>query len=148
VEAIIFIGIQATGKSTFYKERFFNSHVRISLDLLNTKNKQNKFLQTCLDTQSKFVIDNTSPLQKDREGIIQAAKEKKYKIVGYYFNSSIQDAIERNNERKGKAKIPEIGIKGCYSKLQIPSYDEGFDELYYVSIQDGSFIISDWKNEI
>ena len=34
MEAIIFTGIQATGKSTFYKQNFFNSHVRISLDLL------------------------------------------------------------------------------------------------------------------
>ncbi|MCB9352743.1 MAG: ATP-binding protein, partial [Lewinellaceae bacterium] len=32
MEGILFIGIQASGKSTFYKERFFNSHLRISLD--------------------------------------------------------------------------------------------------------------------
>ncbi|MEL6944740.1 MAG: ATP-binding protein, partial [Bacteroidota bacterium] len=36
MQAILFIGIQASGKSTFYKERFFNTHVRISMDLLNT----------------------------------------------------------------------------------------------------------------
>ncbi|MBN1315005.1 MAG: hypothetical protein JXA42_06040 [Anaerolineales bacterium] len=38
MQAVIFIGIQATGKSTFFKERFFNTHVRISLDLLKTRN--------------------------------------------------------------------------------------------------------------
>jgi len=26
MEAIIFIGIQATGKSTFFQQRFFNTH--------------------------------------------------------------------------------------------------------------------------
>ncbi len=29
-----FFGIQALGKSTYYKERFFRTHIRISLDLL------------------------------------------------------------------------------------------------------------------
>jgi len=34
MEAIIFIGIQATGKSTFFQQRFFATHVRINLDML------------------------------------------------------------------------------------------------------------------
>jgi predicted kinase len=36
MEAVIFTGLQATGKSSFFKERFFSTHVRISLDLLRT----------------------------------------------------------------------------------------------------------------
>ena len=148
MEAVLFIGIQATGKSTFYKQYFFNSHVRLSLDLLNTRNKLQRFLQTCLDTQSKFVIDNTNPEIKDRVAFIDIAKQKKYKIIGYYFNSSIEDALKRNIQREGKAKIPDIGIKGCYSKLQLPTYNEGFDVLYYVSIQNNEFVISEWQNEI
>ncbi len=31
MEAVIFIGIQAIGKSSFYKRRFFRMHVRINL---------------------------------------------------------------------------------------------------------------------
>jgi predicted kinase len=148
MEAIIFIGIQGTGKSTFYKENFFNSHIRISLDLLNTRNKQNKFLNTCFETQSRFVIDNTSPEIKDREPFIERAKERKYKVIGYYFRSNIIEAIERNSQRIGKEKIPVIGIKGCYNKLELPDLKEGFDELYYVEIINGQFKVSEWKNEI
>ncbi len=40
MEMIIFTGIPASGKSSFYKELFFNSHLRISMDLLNTRNKE------------------------------------------------------------------------------------------------------------
>ena len=40
MEAIVFIGLQASGKSSFYKERFFSTHVRISLDLLRTRNRE------------------------------------------------------------------------------------------------------------
>ncbi len=36
VQAILFSGIQATGKSSFYRERFFHTHVRINLDMLRT----------------------------------------------------------------------------------------------------------------
>jgi len=46
MEAIIFCGIQATGKTTFFKERFFKTHMRISLDQLNTRNKELRFIET------------------------------------------------------------------------------------------------------
>lgn len=132
MEAIIFIGIQATGKSTFYYEQFLNSHMRISIDLLNTRNKEQKFLDTCFSVQQSFVIDNTNPTSQEREKYIKQAKENKYKETGYYFQTKIEGSIERNKSRIGKAKIPEIGIKGTFSKLELPSIDEGFDELYYV----------------
>jgi predicted kinase len=31
MQAVIFIGIQATGKSTFFKEMFFTTHIRINI---------------------------------------------------------------------------------------------------------------------
>ena len=149
MQAIIFIGIQATGKSTFYKANFFNSHVRLSMDLLNTRNKEKIYLETCFKTQSKFVIDNTNPTTEDREKYIRLAKENKYEVVGYYFSSSIEVALKRNKERTGKEKIPEIGIKGCYGKLEIPKLEEGFDKLYFVkTTKNHQFEVEDWKDEI
>lgn len=70
MEALIFCGIQATGKSTFYKERFFNSHVRISMDLLNTRHKEKRFLDMCIELQQRFVVDNTNPTIADRQRYI------------------------------------------------------------------------------
>ncbi|UZR95275.1 ATP-binding protein [Chondrinema litorale] len=148
MEAIIFTGIQGSGKSTFYKEYFFNTHIRISLDLLNTRNKQNLFLETCFATHSKFVVDNTSPTIEDRKLFIDQARARKYKIIGYYFKSTLDDALERNNQRTGKQRIPEVGVKACYKKIVLPTYQEGFDELYSVEIKDNKFIISNWQNEV
>lgn len=148
MQAIIFTGIQATGKSTFYKTHFFNSHVRISMDLLNTRNKESKFLETCLKTHARFVVDNTNPSIEGRKKYIDMAKENKYEVIGYYFNSSLEDAIRRNNLRTGKEKIPEAGVKGCHRRLEIPTKIEGFDKLYFVKIVDGTFTIEDWKDEI
>jgi len=148
MEAIIFCGIQATGKSTFYKEYFFNTHVRISMDLLNTRNKEAKFIGTCLAIQQRFVVDNTNPGKEERYKYIDVAKKEGYKIIGYYFQSKIEDSIKRNSEREGKQKIPDAGIRAAYAKLELPSIDEGFDELYYVEIVEGRFVIKNWDNEI
>ena len=54
MEAIIFVGLPGSGKSSFYKERFFDSHVRISLDLLKTdldlpmKNEYSQFVRSLI----------------------------------------------------------------------------------------------------
>lgn len=50
MEAVLFIGVQASGKSTFYRERFFSSHVRINLDMLKTRHREKRLLEVCLDT--------------------------------------------------------------------------------------------------
>lgn len=68
----------------------------------------------------------------------------KFKIIGYYFKSSLDDSIKRNNKRRGKEKIPEKGIKATYNKLEIPEIEEGFDELYYVKLEHNSFKINVW----
>lgn len=139
MELIIFIGIPASGKSSFYKEYFFNSHIRVSLDLLNTRNKEGKLMQFCFNTHSKMVIDNNNITSNEREKYITIARNNKYKIIAYYFESNINECLERNKNRK--ENIPEIGVKSKYKELEKPSKEEGFEELYYVKIEDGKFII-------
>lgn len=139
MEIIIFCGIQASGKTTFYKENFFNSHVRISLDQLNTRNKEQVFMQACFSIQQRFVVDNTNPTKDERAKYIEAAKAHKYKVIGYYFKSTINDAIMRNSQRIGKEKIREVGIRATNKKLEVPSISEGYDLLYWVEIIDNDF---------
>ena len=42
MECVIFIGIQASGKTEFYKQNFFKTHVRISMDMLKTRHREEK----------------------------------------------------------------------------------------------------------
>ncbi|WP_197529108.1 ATP-binding protein [Aeoliella mucimassa] len=37
MEVVVFIGLQASGKSTFYKQRFVDTHMRLNLDMLRTR---------------------------------------------------------------------------------------------------------------
>jgi predicted kinase len=48
VQAVIFMGIQATGKSTFYHDRFSDTHLRINLDMLKTRSRKQKIFEVCL----------------------------------------------------------------------------------------------------
>src|SRR3569833_382530 len=148
MEAIIFSGIQATGKTTFFKEQFFKTHMRISLDQLNTRNKELRFIETCILTSHPFVIDNTNPSPEERAKYIAIAKSNKFKVNGYYFQSKVADALLRNNQRSGKEKVPEVGIKGTYKRLCLPSKDEGFDELYYVTAENNIFTVKEWSYEV
>jgi predicted kinase len=144
MQAIIFTGIQASGKSTFYKENFFDSHIRINLDLIRTRNRERKLLEYCLSSRLPFVVDNTNPTKKEREVYINLAREYKYRIIGYYFQSQVKECLERNSRRTGKQRIPDVGALSAYSRLEIPSFDEGYDELKYVKIKDGKFRVTDW----
>ena len=148
-EAIIFIGIQATGKSEFYKRNFADTHVRVNLDMLKTRNRERILLDACIEAKQSFVIDNTNPTAADRARYIPKARDAGLKITGYYFRSSLQEAISRNKTRTGKASIPITAIAGTQSKLELPSYAEGFDELYYVRIADnGDFITEEYNDEV
>ena len=145
MQAVIFCGIQATGKSTFYKTHFFDTHVRISLDLLRTRHRERVFLQSCLQTRQRFVVDNTNPTVSERQVYIQVAKAAGYEVIGYYFESKADEAVRRNKERTGKEYIPEKGIYGTRKRLQIPAFAEGFDALFYVRIEEpAGFYIREW----
>lgn len=146
MQAVIFIGTQATGKSTFYKERFADTHIRINYDMLNTRRKESLLLEACLAMPHPFVVDNTNPRKADRAAYITKAKERHFEVAGYYFQSVLRDALLRNEGRAGKARIPDAGLHGAAASLELPEFSEGFDTLYYVTMAgDGSFLVSDWK---
>jgi predicted kinase len=146
MQAIIFCGLQATGKTTFYRDHFLKTHVRISLDMLNTRNKERQFMEVCLRTQQRFVVDNTNLTKAERAKYIEAAKARKFQVIGYFFESKVEDAIRRNRNRTGKELIPEIGIRGANKRLEVPGFDEGFDDLFVVRILEGNFEVTTWSS--
>ena len=141
MEAIIFVGLQASGKSSFYREKFIDTHIRINLDMLKTRHREKILFHACLEAKQPFVIDNTNPAIADRSRYIELAKAKEFKIIGYYFQANLEECKQRNSQRSGKKKIPLVGILDTYKKLEIPSYEEGFDRLFYVKIDDNNLFM-------
>ena len=149
MEAIIFIGIQGAGKSSFYKERFFDTHVRINLDMLKTKRRQHLLLAACIEARQPFVVDNTNVTAEARAYFIAAAKTAGFRVAGYYFRSDVKAALLRNSQRVGVARVPDKALLGTYKRLQLPGREEGFDALYYVQVNEaGEFLVEEWADEI
>ena len=134
MEAIIFVGVQGSGKTSFYRQHLLDTHVRISLDVLRTRHREQLLLAACLRGKKPFVIDNTNPLPSDRARYIEPARAAGFRVVAYFFATSLRDAIRRNNLREGKQKIPIPGITSTFRKLQAPTLAEGFDAVYVVTI--------------
>ncbi|MDF5710180.1 MAG: ATP-binding protein [Nostoc sp. S4] len=149
MEAIIFIGIQGAGKSTFYRTQFFNTHIHLNLDMLKTRHREQIFLQACLEAKQPFVVDNTNPTVEDRKRYIIPAKDKGFRVLAYYFDSKLEDCQQRNSRRSPKLIVPLVGLLATQKKLVLPSWEEGFNAIYSVKTNfNYSFIIEEWKHEI
>jgi predicted kinase len=149
MEVIIFIGIQGSGKTSFYRERFFDTHIRISLDMLRTRHRERLLIEACIAAKQSFVVDNTNVLQQERAKYIAPAKSFNFRVVGYYFQSQVEAALNRNRQRVGKECVPEKAILGTYKKLEMPSVQEGSDELHYVCLGDENrFLVKEWSDEV
>jgi predicted kinase len=149
VEAVIFVGLQGAGKTTFYRERFFGTHLRLSLDMLKTRHRERRLLQACLETRQPFVVDNTNPTRAERQVYLGAAREAGFRVVGYYFQSRVEDCERRNKQRPAERQVPLRGILGTAGRMELPSPEEGFAELSCVRI-DGAcgFVVEGWRDEV
>lgn len=149
LEAVIFIGIQGSGKSSFYRQRFIDTHIRINMDMLKTRHREKLFLEACLQSKQAFVVDNTNPAPEDRARYIAPAREAGFKVVGFYFSSRIEECKVRNQGRPPGQSVPLAGLLGTHARLRVPERAEGFDELFYVRIDpDGVFQIEAWSDEV
>lgn len=148
MQGIIFVGAQASGKSSFYMERFYSTHIRLNMDMLKTRHREKILLKACLMAKQPVVLDNTNPNIEARARYLEQLKEAKFETVGYYFSSKIQDCLARNAQRTEAERVPEVGVKGTFNKLVLPSFNEGFDFLYYVTLDDTGFQIEEWQDEL
>lgn len=131
---ILFVGGQGAGKSTFYRKRFFNTHVRVSLDMLKTRSRERKLIRACLDMQQRFVVDNTNSTIEDRRRYLDLVNGWNVRVLGFFFEASLDELLKRNAQRTGKELVPERGVRGTFKKLERLSPSEGFAEMFQVSL--------------
>jgi predicted kinase len=137
MEAIVLCGVQGSGKTTLYRDRFLDTHVRVSMDLLRTRHREAAFVDLCLQTRQPFVVDNTNPTAADRARYVEPARAAGFKVVGYLVEVDAAEALARNAERAGRSRIPVSGVVGTARRLQRPTLEEGFDELWHATAAPG-----------
>jgi predicted kinase len=140
MEMVLFIGVQGSGKSSFYKQRFYATHVRINRDMLKTRRREHLLVDACLRGKQPFVVDNTNVTRPVRAEYIALARQFQFRVVGYFFETDLKSALERNEQRSGPARIPKVGVIATFKRLEPPQLSEGFDTLFRVHLgSDGAF---------
>ena len=135
-EAVIFVGLQGSGKTTYYQETFAGTHVHVSLDVQQTAARERAALQAAFAAQKPLVVDNTNATRAARAPFIADAKAAGYRVVCCFFDVPVRTAIGRNNHRKDKRPIPVAAILRSAKQLQPPLDDEGFDEIRVIRPQE------------
>ena len=153
LELIILMGLQASGKSTFFRTHFALTHAHVSKDLLHNNSKparrQQQLIEEALRVGHSVVVDNTNPTKEEREKLIALGHFYGATVIGYYFEVQIRQSLERNKSRQGKGRVPDVAIFTTRKRLVRPSSEEGFDRLFSVrTLGDQTFEVSDWKEEI
>lgn len=141
MDMVLFSGIQASGKSTFFKERFVDTHLRINLDMLRTRHREGLLIRACLAAKQPFVVENTHLRMEDRKGYIAQARAAGFRVLGYRFHVDLDEAITRNAGRAARKPIPEKALRAASNLWQPPAWAEGFDALFDVWGEGGVFTV-------
>jgi predicted kinase len=140
VECVILIGLPASGKSTFFRERFAGTHDHVSKDLLRNNRKpqrrQEQLIAESLASGRSVVVDNTNPNVAVRAPLIAVARKYGAEVSGYYFMTEAAAALRRNRARQGRDRVPDVAIFTVRKRLEPPTAAEGFDRLFTVKMNE------------
>lgn len=139
METIVFTGIQAAGKSTFFKACFVDTHIRINLDMLRTRHREKLLIDACLQARQPYVVENTNLTREERARYIPSAKRAGFRVIGYAFRVELDEALVRNALRNTRRRVPEKAVRAAFRRWQPPSWEEGFDALFNVWSSGGEF---------
>ena len=148
MQLILFCGIQASGKSSYYKAHFADTHIRFNLDMLRTRHREALLFHACLQAKQPCVIDNTNPTAAARAKYLAPARAAHFQSIAYYFDTSFADALARNAARSGKARIPDRAVIATHKQLKPPTIAEGFAAIYRVRLDPSHSYLTEKLDEI
>jgi predicted kinase len=137
-DCVILIGLPAAGKTSFYRIFFSATHGHLSKDLWpNARSRdvrQQRMLRELLSRGQSVVVDNTNPTIKERAALIATARTHGARVLGYFFDVTTRQAVARNAERDGRARVQNVAIFSIAKRLEPPTLAEGFHRLFRVQL--------------
>ncbi|MFI0087922.1 AAA family ATPase [Streptomyces bobili] len=138
VDVAVLVGLQASGKSTFYAQRLFGRYALVSKDLFprGAKNKQRRqmsLVEDHLTAGRSVAVDNTNPSPQEWGPLVEAAHARGATVTAYWFPPDVAGSLRRNAAREGRARVPDIGVLATLKRLREPSPADGFDAVREVS---------------
>jgi predicted kinase len=149
---VVFVGLQASGKTTFYRRHLATTHAHVSKDNWpNAKRKerrQARVVKELLGAGRSVVVDNTNPGPDDRRPLVELAWAHDATVIAVYFDSTMDQSLTRNELRQGRARVPLVAIRSAARRLRPPTLQEGFDRRYLVRItRPDEFDVTEWSND-
>ncbi|GGP82903.1 ATP-binding protein [Saccharothrix coeruleofusca] len=133
---VILVGLQASGKTTFYTRHLAATHLHVSKDLWprarHREARQRRAVAEGLAAGRSVAVDNTNASPEERAGLVALGRAAAVPVVGYWFPPDPAGSLRRNAARPGRARVPEVGLFATLKRLRPPTFDEGFDELHEV----------------
>jgi predicted kinase len=95
--------------------------------------KQRAQIAEALRQRRSVVVDNTNAALYDRAPLIAIGKQHDARIIACYFEAPVRMAVARNQQREGKARVPNVAIFATQKRLVPPTIAEGFDEVRVIA---------------
>jgi predicted kinase len=105
--------------------------------VVRTRAREEALVGVCLERHQRFVVDNTNATPAERARYVEPARAAGFRVVGYLVEIDVADALARNAQRAGRERVPDSGVVGTSRRLQRPTLEEGFDELWHATAAAG-----------
>jgi predicted kinase len=141
LEVAVLVGLQASGKSAFYRQRLSADHELVSKDLFprgarRKQDRQMRLVAEALEAGRSVAVDNTNPSPEEWAPLIEAGHAHGAKVTAYWFPPDLAGSLARNAAREGRDRVPDTGIHATVRRLRRPSRADGFDAVREVRFDD------------
>jgi predicted kinase len=139
-ECVLLVGLQASGKTSFFRAKFASTHQHVSKDnfpnVRRRDARQLALVDAALTGGRSVAVDNTNASAAERRPVLELARSLGARVICYYFESTRRESLGRNRRREGKARVPDVAILATAKRLVPPALAEGFDEIHCVRLTD------------
>ncbi|MEU2226421.1 ATP-binding protein [Streptomyces sp. NPDC018347] len=145
----VLVGLQASGKSTFFTRCLSGRYALVSKDLIprgarNRQGRQMRLVEEHLAAGRAVAVDNTNPSPAEWEPLVRAAHAHGATVTAYWFPPDVPGSLRRNAAREGRDRVPDVGVLATLRRLRRPSEADGFDTVREVRFDGrGGFEVRD-----
>lgn len=128
----IFCGCAGAGKTTLSKELIDKYQaMRYSFDEMGCFKYLELFpyIIKSISENKNVVVDALFTRISQRKLILDATKDIDCKRILIYVDTPLEECIRRNAQRTNP--LPEFMVRDIYNSIEIPTLDEGWDEILY-----------------
>ncbi|MGW0393465.1 AAA family ATPase [Streptomyces sp. NPDC003042] len=137
VDVAVLVGLQASGKSTFYEQRLSGQYELVSKDRFprgarNKQQRQMRLVGELLAAGRPVAVDNTNPSPEEWAPLVELAHAHGATVTAYWFPPDAAGSLRRNAARGGHDRVPDVGVLATLKRLRKPSPADGFDVVHAV----------------